>query len=121
MCTFDSPLVGGLRLGLLDFHLPHHLLNNNNKPLMGLPGPKKEEWQMTKESDLLRTLLWRVLARPSLVASWRPPELQLGLRRVANVGKGRLPPLLSSPVWRGPYSLMSWRLSGSSHYTCSRW
>ena len=54
-----------------------------------------------KERDLLRTLARRVLTQLSLVASWKPPELRLGLRRIANVGVGRLSPLLNSLTWRG--------------------
>ena len=66
--TFDFHLVAGLKLGLPDLHLLHRLPDNNSRPLLGLLGPKKKEWQVTKGSDLLRTSPWRVLTGLSLVA-----------------------------------------------------
>ena len=87
MPTFDFLLVRGPMLGLLDPHLQHCLLNNNSRPLLGLLGLKKEGWRVTKGSDLLRTPPRRALKQLSLVVSWRPPKLQLELRRVANIGK----------------------------------
>ena len=86
--TLDFPLVGGLKLGLPNLHLPHCLLDNDSRPMLGLLGPKKKEWQVTKGSSLLRTLPWKVITRLSLVTSWWPPNLQVGLIRVINVGKG---------------------------------
>ena len=101
MPIFDFLLVRRPKLGLLDLYPPHHVLDSNNNPLLGPPRPKKKEWKATRENDLRRTSPRRVFVWLSLVASWRPPELQLGLRRVANVGKGRPWPIQSSPVWRG--------------------
>ena len=120
--TFDFPLVTGLKLGPLDLHLPHRLLDNNNMPLLGLIGPEKKEWQVTKRSDLPKTLPQRVLMRLSLVALWQRSELRQGLRRVANIGEERPLLHLSSPIWRATILLILklWRPLGSSHHICSR-
>ena len=101
MHTFDLPYVERLKPGHPSLHPPHRPLVHNSRPLLGHLGQEKARQRVTNRSGMWRTLPQTVLEQPSLLASWRPPKLQPGLRRVANAGEGRSLPLLNSLIQRG--------------------